>query len=221
LATHGLTKYFIHNDTKTVLFDGVSVCFEQGKTYAITGASGSGKSTFMHLLAGLESPCVGSVTYNNRNIATLSGSEKTAFLSSAVGLVFQQPYLISELSVLENVIVPGLISGRNKAACSQDALELLAQLGLEHKAEHKPGSLSGGQQQRIALARALFNKPAFLLADEPTGSLDTKTGQEMLTLLLDLQQKYSMGIIVSTHDAYIAEQMGARYHVADQLLTSY
>jgi ABC-type lipoprotein export system ATPase subunit len=218
LTTHNLAKYFAHNKTKTVLFENVNVIFEQGKTYALTGASGSGKSTFMHLLTGLESPCTGTVTYNDRNIATLSGYEKTTFLSSAVGLMFQQPYLISELTVLENVIIPGLISGRNKADCTHTALELLAQLGLEHKAVHKPGSLSGGQQQRVALARALFNKPAFLLADEPTGSLDTKTGQEMLALLLLLQKKYSMGIIISTHDTSIAKQMSTHYHFANQLL---
>jgi len=203
---------------KTVLFEDVSVIFEQGKTYALTGASGSGKSTFMHLLAGIENPCSGTVMYNNKNISMLSGHEKTAFLSSAIGLMFQQPYLIAELTAVENVIMPGLISGKNKADCEQ-AHELLAQLGLGHKATHKPGSLSGGQQQRVALARALFNKPAFLLADEPTGSLDTKTGQEMLALLLSLQEKYSMGIIISTHDTSIAAQMGVRYHIANRLFT--
>jgi lipoprotein-releasing system ATP-binding protein len=132
--------------------------------------------------------------------------------------VFQLPYLISELTVVENVMVKGLIQKQDINEATQQALALLARVGLEEKAYASPASLSGGQQQRVALARALFNKPTFLIADEPTGNVDTNTGNLILDLLFDAQKEWNMGIIISTHDEYVAQRMGKVLHMKDGVL---
>jgi len=200
-------KHFIQGGRCNTVLNGVSISFEQRNTYAITGVSGVGKSTFMHILAGLDAPDRGNVLFNGRSISLLSVEERTLFFNSSVGLVFQLPYLIKELSVVENVMTKGLIEGIAYKQAQEQAQALLKQVGLERKARSMPSSLSGGQQQRVALARALFNKPAFLLADEPTGNLDEATGRDIVELLLSCREAWGMGIIVSSHDAYVAEHM--------------
>lgn len=207
LATQELDKLFRQGDTDIIVLDNISLSCDQGVSYAITGASGSGKSTLIQLLAGLDLPTHGQVLFNNKNIASLSSAEREEFLNRNIGLVFQRPYLIRELSVQENVMVPGMIAGMGKTDCVSRAQELLEAVGIGDKADRKPASLSGGQQQRLVLARALFNKPAFLLADEPTGNLDLETGKSIIELLLRLQKEYHMGIVVSTHDMYVASTM--------------
>jgi lipoprotein-releasing system ATP-binding protein len=219
LETKQLKKSFGHGSNKIEVLHGISVTFKQSNTYAITGISGSGKSTFMHLLAGLDSPTHGTVAFNHKNLQTLSITEKEDFLNRSIGLVFQQPYLMYELSVLENVMLKGLIAGDNSTQAKERARNLLARVGLEHKAHQHPASLSGGQQQRISLVRALFNKPAFLLADEPTGSLDHETGKLIVDLLLQVQKEWSMGLIISSHDPYVAQMMKTVLHMQDGLLT--
>lgn len=207
LATQELDKLFRQGDTDIIVLDNISLSCDQGVSYAITGASGSGKSTLIQLLAGLDLPTHGQVLFNNKNIASLSSAEREEFLNRNIGLVFQRPHLIRELSVQENVMVPGMIAGMGKTDCVGRAQELLEAVGIGDKADRKPASLSGGQQQRLVLARALFNKPAFLLADEPTGNLDLETGKSIIELLLRLQKEYHMGIVVSTHDMYVASTM--------------
>lgn len=207
LSTQALNKLFRQGDTDILVLDNISLSCDQGVSYAITGASGSGKSTLIQLLAGLDLPTHGHVLFNNKNIASLSPAEREEFLNRNIGLVFQRPHLIYELSVQENVMVPGMIAGMGKTDCVSRAQELLEAVGIGGKADHKPASLSGGQQQRLVLARALFNKPAFLLADEPTGNLDLETGKSIIELLLRLQKEYHMGIVVSTHDMYVASTM--------------
>ena len=213
LSMDKVSKCFMHESVNTSVLCDITVQFAQHDTYALIGVSGTGKSTLMHILAGIEIPTAGLVLFNNQNINTFLLQERTLFLSQSIGLLFQQPYLIAELSVVENIIVPGLIIGKDKQQCVEEAVQFLCLLGLEHKIHHKPASLSGGQQQRVALARALFNKPSFLLADEPTGSLDSTTAKEIARLLLVCREKWGMGLIVSTHDSYLAQSMGHTYEI--------
>ena len=210
-------EFYVQNQQENVL-NGISATFEQGNTYGITGVSGTGKSTFLHILAGLEEPTSGQVLCNGKNIFQLDNKERNLFLNKKIGLLFQQPYLIKELSVLENVMVPGLIAQKPFEDCKKRAEQLLQQVGIEHKKDQLPMTLSGGQQQRVALARALFNEPTFLLADEPTGNLDIQTGKKMIELLLSLVEQNNMGLIVSSHDEYVAEQMQQVFVLQDGLL---
>lgn len=215
LSAVDITKEFRAADSHTQILEKINITFEQGMRYAIMGVSGVGKSTFMHVLAGLENPTHGHISFNGKNISSFIDSERIAYLQNEIGLVFQTSYLIRELSVLENVMLPGMIKGQDESISHERASELLFLVGLKNKASSKPGTLSIGQQQRVALCRALFNKPAFLLADEPTGSLDEKTGKDIVDLLLGLQEQTGMGIIVSTHDRYVAEAMDMIYEIED------
>jgi ABC-type antimicrobial peptide transport system, ATPase component len=219
LEAENLHKTFINGSTKLDILRGITVSFAQGDCYAITGVSGSGKSTFIHLLAGLDNPTSGTVSFNQQNLATANQRFKEHFLQQSIGLVFQLPYLIAELSVLENVMIRGLLAGNSLAECKVRAMELLEAVGIADKALCRALSLSGGQQQRVALARAIFSKPAFLIADEPTGSLDEHTGRGIVELLLTCQREWGMGIIVSSHDEYVARYMGTVYQLKDGLLT--
>jgi len=215
LVVDKVTKYFQQGDARIKVLDKVDMKFVQNNTYAITGLSGSGKSTFMHLLSGLDTPSEGAIRFNDQIVHSLSQADRTRFLNESIGLVFQQPYLIKELSVIENVMLPGLIAGKDHAYLKNRAQELLNEVGIAQKAHSKPGELSGGQQQRVAIARALMNKPAFLIADEPTGNLDSTTGKAIVDLLLACRDKEKMGIIVSSHDEYVARAMSEIYELKE------
>jgi ABC-type lipoprotein export system ATPase subunit len=213
-----ISKSFITTGDVTSLFQDISVTFKRGNTYAIIGPSGSGKTTLLHIIAGLVNPTKGTILLNNHNLALMDNKEREIFLNRTIGLLFQMPYLIKELTVLENVMLKGLMTGKDESLCKVEAVELLEIMQLQDKIHQKPPVLSGGQQQRVALARALFGKPAFLLADEPTGDLDPHTAQNMIKLLLDCQKKWSMGIIVSTHDAHVASSMQTVYELQNEVL---
>lgn len=217
LSMHQITKSFIQGDKRIEVIKSTTISFVQGHTYAITGISGCGKSTFLQLLAGLDNPSSGKVYFNTFDLSVL-GAEKELFLNRSIGLLFQQPYLLTELSNKENVMIPGLINSQSYNHCSEKANYLLGRLGLEHKRDEYPRSLSGGQQQRVALARALFNNPAFLLADEPTGNLDIKTGTDVINLLQECRKQWGMGIIVSTHDEYVTRGMDTIYRLNDGVI---
>lgn len=204
LEAHKITKSFAQGTTTLTVFSELDCTFMQERTYALTGVSGAGKSTLLHILAGIEMPTQGLVLLHKQ---PLQSYQQNHLLNQAFGLVFQYPYLINELSVLENIIAPGLIAGTNYAECVVLAQELLQKIHLEDKACISPAFLSGGQQQRVAIVRALFNKPLFLFADEPTGNLDEKTGHDVISFLLECQQEWGMGLIISTHDAYVADRM--------------
>jgi len=218
LTAHGIKKQFKQGGTNLEVLKGIDAQFQQGFSYAITGPSGSGKSTLVHLLAGLDTPSEGAVFFNNQNIAHFTEQQREQFLNKSLGLIFQLPYLIAELTVIENVMLKGMLATYDKDAAHQRALSLLQSVGLESKAYEAPASLSGGQQQRVAIARALFNKPAFLIADEPTGNVDVQTGNAILDLLLTSQAEWGMSIIISTHDAYVAQRMDTVLHIRDGLL---
>ncbi|MFI5332723.1 MAG: ABC transporter ATP-binding protein [Candidatus Babeliales bacterium] len=219
LRIEHVSKQFKQGETATYVLTDVNALFTQGGTYAITGASGSGKSTLLYLLAGLDTPTTGNIYFNNELLNTLDEQKRTHLLNQSFGLVFQLPYLIAELSVLENVMLKGIIAGQAHDMCIEKAQQLLARIGLQEKAARNPLSLSGGQQQRVAIARALFNKPAFLLADEPTGNLDERTAHSIIDFLLECQQEWGMGMIISSHDAYVADAMQHVLHLHNGHLT--
>ncbi|MBD3272773.1 ATP-binding cassette domain-containing protein [Candidatus Dependentiae bacterium] len=202
-----LFKSFLQGNKKLKVLNGINYEFEKGKSYAIIGASGSGKSTLMHLLGGLDNPDSGSVFFDKNNIFGFSQKEKEKFLNVHLGFVFQFHYLIKELTVLQNIILPGLIAGEEKKDCIQKAEKLLKKVGLESKKDSYPTELSGGQLQRVSILRAIFNKPSFLLADEPTGDLDANNAQMITDLLLSCQEEWDMGLIICSHDKAVYEQM--------------
>lgn len=192
--------------------DGVTLNVMQGQFIAIMGASGSGKSTLLHLIAGLTTPTEGEVLLNGQNISRMSDDALTRFRRTQVGLIFQAFNLLPTLSAVENVALPALINGQQMAAVEQQATTLLTQVGLADRLQHRPDELSGGQQQRVAIARALMTNPPLLLADEPTGNLDSKTGEDVLLLLRELASEHQRTIVIVTHDPKAAAY-------ADQIIT--
>ncbi len=208
LISKDLFKSFFQGDKELKVLNGINYEFEKGRSYAIIGASGSGKSTLMHLLGGLDNPDSGSVYFGKHDIFEFEQKEKESFLNNNLGFVFQFHYLIKELSVLQNIILPGLISGKSKSYCTKKAKTLLKKLDLEDKINSYPTELSGGQLQRVSILRAIFNKPSFLLADEPTGDLDANNARIITDLLLSCQKEWGMGLIICSHDKAVYERMG-------------
>ena len=215
-----IKKHFGQAHTRVDVLKGITVEFKAGKTYALTGVSGTGKSTLMHIIAGLEKPSSGHIFFNDQDITHFTAEQHRQFLHGSVGLVFQSPYLIGELTVLENVILKGFIGAGDGATCKKKGLELLERVGLAHKAHSAPATLSGGEQQRVALARALFERPLFVLADEPTAHLDEGSRASIIKLLLELHHTQGMGLIVSSHDTFVAQAMDVIFEIHDGLLTT-
>jgi ABC-type lipoprotein export system ATPase subunit len=218
IFVQNLHKQFVANGASVAVLRGITTRFESGRSYAITGISGSGKSTLLQLLAGFETPTEGAVFFNDAPLDLFSVPHREAYLQKTIGFLFQKPYFIKELSVLENIMLPGCIVGAAPEEASARAQELLAVVGLSAYANFKPGVLSVGQQQRICLARALYNKPAFLLADEPTAGLDTGNRAGMLELMQYGMSTWGMGLIVSTHDQVVAHAMEHVLVLADGVL---
>ncbi len=218
LRLENVGKSFTHKGVVTPVLHSLTVAFAQATSYAIMGVSGTGKSTLMHLLAGIDIPSAGSVFLNDICISELPTARRNEYIHRTFGLVFQQPYLIAELSVLENIALPGLIAGNTYAASSAYANELLCLVGLDGKQHNKVATLSGGQQQRVVLARALYHKPLFLIADEPTGSLDEATADMMVNLVQSFCTQFGMGVIISTHDSRVANCMDMRYRLHNGIL---
>jgi putative ABC transport system ATP-binding protein len=178
---------------------GVSIQIERGRCAFIVGPSGSGKSTLLYLLGALDRPTSGEIIVDGQNLASMSEADQNAYRRDQVGFIFQAFNLISNLTALENVLVPFLPRGVN-AAQRQRAIELLSQVGLDDRIDHRPYQLSGGEQQRVAIARALVKQPLLILADEPTGELDSKTGDEIYSILRSLQESSLTTLVVVTHD---------------------
>lgn len=190
--------------------DGVSLDIESGGFVALLGASGSGKSSLLNLIAGLDSPTSGQVVSGGEDLARLSRQELARYRRHTVGMVFQSFNLIPRMTVLENVELPLRFAEVERAQRSQLAREALSRVGLSARIDHRPIELSGGEQQRVAIARALVNKPTILLADEPTGNLDSRTGTEVMELIQRLNSSSGMTVVLITHEQAIAEKYAAR-----------
>ena len=194
---------------------GVNLSIEKGEFVSIIGASGAGKTTLLQILGTLDKPDMGEVTINGTNVFALSDDEQAAFRNKHIGFVFQFHQLLPEFTALENIMIPALIAKREKSEVEREAKELLAFMNLSKRADHKPSELSGGEKQRVAVARALINKPDVLLADEPTGSLDSKNKQDIHRLFCQLQQEMGQTLVVVTHDMEMASGSGRIINMQD------
>ncbi|HTX20865.1 MAG TPA: ABC transporter ATP-binding protein [Candidatus Aquilonibacter sp.] len=200
--------------TLEVLCD-VNLDVARGEFLVLRGASGAGKSTLLHLIGGLDSPNAGEIIFDGRDLAKFSESELTYFRNRRVGFIFQAYHLLPELTALENICLPARVARTSAAQVEKRGRELLARVGLAERAEHKPFELSGGEQQRVAVARALINEPELLLADEPTGNLDSRTGGEIIELLKTLSVERQTTLVIATHDAKIGAQARRVIELAD------
>ena len=203
LETKDLRKTYGSGEAEVRALDGVDLCVESGEFVAIVGSSGSGKSTLLHMLGGLDRPTSGTVTVDGRELSTLKDEELTIFRRRKIGFVFQSYNLVPVLSVWENIVLPVELDGGkiDKAYIDQ----IIHTLGLESKLSNLPNTLSGGQQQRVAIARALATKPAIVLADEPTGNLDSRTSQDVMGLLKITSERFSQTIVMITHNEELAQ----------------
>ena len=220
LKVENVEKLFLSGGEQVYAVTDISFDIETGKFAAIIGKSGSGKSTLLALLGALDRPTSGSITVNDVDITKLSDSKLTSYRRKDIGFVFQQYNLVPNLTALENVMLPMEFAGVSAAARKARAQELLVQVGLDDtKHGRRPARLSGGEQQRVAIARALANKPKLILADEPTGNLDTQTGEQVFTLLHDLTRTQNVTIITVTHDLSIAGKCDIVLTIKDGQLT--
>jgi ABC-type lipoprotein export system ATPase subunit len=194
---------------------GVSLQISRGDFVALRGASGAGKSTLLHLLGGLDSPNQGEVWFDGGNLTAMSGNALSRWRNLKVGFVFQAYHLLPELDALENVCLPARMARTSAAKAAARGRELLERVGLKERMEHRPRELSGGEQQRVSLARALINSPELLLADEPTGNLDSRTGDEIIELLCALRTEHQTTLVIATHDARVAARAPKVVHLAD------
>ena len=213
LQTKDLKKYYGSGENQVKALDGVNLSVEQGEFVAIVGTSGSGKSTLLHMLGGLDRPTGGTVIVEDKNIFSLKDEALTIFRRRKIGFVFQSYNLVPVLSVWENVVLPIQLDG--KKPDERYINEVIASLGLEKKRKNLPNQLSGGQQQRVAIARALAAKPAILLADEPTGNLDSKTSQDVLGLMKVMGQKFGQTMVMITHNEEIAQMADRIVRIED------
>lgn len=213
LETKDLKKIYGKEDTQVRALDSVCLSVEKGEFVAIVGTSGSGKSTLLHMLGGLDRPTEGSVTVDGNEIFALKDEALTIFRRRHIGFVFQNYNLVPVLNVYENIVLPIQLDGRK---VDEDYVEQIVQtLGLESKLQNLPNQLSGGQQQRVAIARALASKPSIILADEPTGNLDSKTSQDVMSLLKVSSQKFGQTIVMITHNEEIAQMADRIIRIED------
>ena len=203
LQAKGLKKYYGKGETLVCALDGVDLAIQRGKFTAIIGTSGSGKSTLLNMLGGLDTPTEGSIQVGGTDLTQLTGEQATIFRRKKIGFVFQNYNLIPVLTVWENIVFPLTLDGQKPDRAF--IMEVVRLLGLERKLDSLPGNLSGGQQQRVAIARALASKPAILLADEPTGNLDSKTSEDVIALLKTTSQTFHQTIVKNTHNPEVAQ----------------
>jgi ABC-type lipoprotein export system ATPase subunit len=220
LSARGLKKTYAFGKRTLEVLRGVDLEVARGDFVALRGASGTGKSTLLHLIGGLDSPNAGEIFFASQSLAKFSESDLTNFRNRRVGFVFQAYHLLPELDALENVCLPARVARISVARAEKRARELLARVGLQNRVEHKPSELSGGEQQRVAIARALINEPELLLADEPTGNLDSKTGGEIIELLKNLCAEKQMTLVIATHDAKIAASAPRVIELVDGRMTA-
>ncbi len=194
---------------------GVSLEIAEGEIVSIVGASGAGKSTLLHIIGTLDKPDAGTLSIKNIDTGSLRDKKLSQFRNLAIGFVFQFHHLLPEFTALENVCIPGFIAGKDELEVRERAKELLAFLGLEDRAEHKPSELSGGEQQRVAVARALVNQPAVVLADEPSGNLDSQSAKDLHQMFFDLRDKFNQTFVIVTHNAELANMADRKLEMKD------
>ena len=218
LTCRQLTQRYDQGGLDVDVLKGVDLSIQVGERVAIMGASGSGKSTLLHLLGGLDKATSGEVILSGINLNKVSAIKLAKLRNRSLGFIYQSHHLLGEFTVLENVAMPLLIAGESIKQATIRATELLKRVGLGHRIEHKPGELSGGERQRAAVARALINKPGLVLADEPTGNLDSKTADQIYQLMLELNQELQVSFLVVTHDHELAARLGKVLHMEDGLI---
>ncbi|MCK4739267.1 MAG: ABC transporter ATP-binding protein [Deltaproteobacteria bacterium] len=220
IRTEKLNKSYASGDNTIVVLKDLNLEILKGETLAIVGPSGAGKSTLLNVLGALDRPNSGEIFFKGKALSTYSESALATFRNKNIGFVFQSHHLLSEFSALENVMLPALIGGLSYAEASKKAKNLLSEVGLGKRLTHKPGQLSGGEQQRCAIVRALLQEPEVILADEPTGNLDTTKGEEVFNLLLRFNLEKKVTLIMVTHNEALASRMEKRLVMKDGLLSS-
>ena len=210
-----LFKPYGNGDKRVEVLKGVDLTFSQGEKAAVVGASGVGKTTLLHILGTLDRPSTGKVLYEGKDVFTLNEKDLSFFRNREIGFVFQFHHLLPEFNALENTMMPCLIQGIPKKEAASRAEAVLTLVGLKERLSHKPGELSGGEQQRVAVARGLVLEPKVLLADEPTGNLDTKTGESVFDLLRELNRIKGVTLIVVTHNLRLAEKLSRQIQLVD------
>ena len=220
LALHDVRRTFVQGDRRLDVLQGVSLELRAGEIVALVGQSGSGKSTLLHIAGLLERPDGGEVMVDGRSVGSLGDSHRTGLRRRYLGFVYQYHHLLPEFSALENVMLPQMLNGLSRKEARSRALELLAMVHLKDRTEHRPGKMSGGEQQRVAIARAVANAPRVLLADEPTGNLDSGTADTVFRQLLALVRETGMAALIATHNHELAARMDRTVSLKDGVLSA-
>ncbi len=215
LVLESVQKSFRHDHTTIDVLKGVNLTVGPGESMAVVGASGVGKSTLLNIMGTLEPPTAGAVRFQEQNVTELDEGGLCRLRNREIGFVFQFHHLLPEFTALENTMMPPLIARLSRSAAAEMAIQILRSVGLEKRLTHRTGELSGGEQQRVAIARALVMRPKLLLADEPTGNLDSKTGEGVGDLLLQFNQREGLAMVVATHNRRLAEKMSRRMEIVD------
>jgi lipoprotein-releasing system ATP-binding protein len=212
----------IENLTKSFgdlqVLKGVNLTIERGEVISIVGSSGAGKTTLLQLIGTLDKPTGGTIRFDGEDLGRLNSKRLAAFRNKHIGFVFQFHQLLPEFTALENIIIPALVAGRKRSEAEAEAMQLLQVMGLEERAHHKPAEMSGGENQRVAVARALINHPDVVLADEPSGSLDSKNKEELHKLFFDLRDRYGQTFVIVTHDEALASYTDRTLHMVDGVI---
>ncbi len=215
VAVSNVHKKFLHEGREVPILKGIDLVIEEREMLAVVGPSGAGKSTLLHILGTLDLPTSGSILYAGQDVTRYSPSKLADFRNRSLGFVFQFHHLLPEFTALENVMMPGMIRGEQRPVLRKRASELLTEVGLSHRLSHRPGELSGGEQQRVALARALVMNPKLVLADEPTGNLDSKTSEAIHKLFRDLNESRGTTFLIVTHSRDLADRMPRKVSMRD------
>lgn len=218
LTARDIHRSFLTSEGNLPVLKGISLTLKRGETASITGASGVGKSTLLHIMGGLDRPTKGEVLLGTTPFSSLSEQARARLRNKKIGFVFQFHYLLDDFSAVENVMIPMLIAGATQSQAREVGEQLLEQVGLSHRRSHRPRELSGGEQQRVAVARALANAPDVVLADEPSGNLDTGSGRKLHELLFRLNSEKSISFLIATHNRELADSCGREFQMADGML---